>query len=160
MKKFLASAGKAILAAFRIVKRSFASVGKAALVTAYILIAAYTTMLTGCASMMPTRESPIAEPLGYDVWDYKGWTFVFMTEAKYNIEVVKLRAYKETADLINKPFLDFHTESVDLLNIALSGTLFGGMSFAWRRLPRGAVKKEDYEKAGLQDPDEFKKTLA
>lgn len=140
---------------------------RAALAALYILIACYTTMLTGCASLMPTREGPVAEPLGYNIWDWNGWTFVFITEAVYNIEVVKLNAYKETMDIMNKPALEFHEQAVDWLNVGLSASMFGGAPALYaigkRKKRPGDISKEDAEKdrlaAGLQDPDEFKKTL-
>lgn len=147
---------------FSTIWKFFRSVGNAILVSVYVLIAVYTTLLTGCASLMPTRESPIAEPLGYNVWDFKGWTFIFMTEAVYNIEVIKLKAYKESTDLVNKPFIEGHGQAVNWLNIALSASAFGGIPLALRTLPKGAVRKEDYERdiarAGNQNPDDFNRT--
>lgn len=143
------------------------STGKALLLTIYILVSGYTVLLTGCASMMPTRESPLAEPLGIDVWDYKGWTFVFMTESVYNLWAIRLNAYKESTDLINAAPLAMHEQAVDWLNIALSGSLFGGAPALYalgkKKKRPGDVTKEDAEKerlaAGLQDPEDFKKTL-
>lgn len=144
-------------------KKFFASIGKALFIVLYIFVAGTVTILSGCKSMTPTRKPPLVEKIGYEIPDFKGWTTVGINEAIYNIELEKIKLLAAMIETVNAPALAAREQAIDWFNIALSGGMLGGIPLALRRLPRGAVKKEDHErevtKAGLQDPEEFKQML-
>ena len=142
-------------------KKFFAKLWKSLLVVVYILLATVTTLLSGCESLTPTRRPPLAEKIGYNIPDFKGWTTTGINDAVYNMEVQKLKLLASMINLVNVPALQARKQAVDWLNVGMSAGLFGGLPLALRRIPKGAVKKEDHEKrvaeAGLQDPEDFKK---
>ena len=120
--------------------------------------------MTGCVGLMPTREPPMTQELGFDVPDVKGWTFVFLNEAAYNWEAEKLNFWKISMDFVNKPMIALHEQAVDWLNIGLSAGLFGGaptaVALALKKVPKGSVKKEDHEaeldRVGNMDPESYR----
>jgi hypothetical protein len=136
----------------------------AALIGVYVVMALVVTALSGCKSLTPTRVPPLAKEIGYIVPNYKGWTTAGINEAVYELEAKKLELLSTMIDTVNRPAYAIREQAIDWLNIALSGGLFGGIPLALRKLPRGAVRKEEHEvaviKAGIQDPEEFRKTLA
>jgi hypothetical protein len=76
----------------------------------------------------------------------QGITTVGVNEAMYKVERAKLETWRMTMDLVNKPMLEAHGMAVDFLSMALAGTAFGGIPLALRKVPKGAIKKEDHEK--------------
>lgn len=129
----------------------------------YSLFTIAITALTGCSSLMPTKEPPLAEKIGYRIPDYRGWTTVGINETIYKIEYEKLKILRTMVDVVNEPALAAHEQAIDWLNVGLSAGTFAGIpaatALALKKLPRGAVKKEDHlaavEKAGRMDPRDF-----
>jgi hypothetical protein len=150
---------------FKAITAGFRKVVKWAGIALYCITACYTSLLTGCVGMMPTRVPPMTSELKYKVPNIKGWTTVGMNEAAYNWEAEKLNFWKISMDFVNKPMIALHEQAVDWLNIGLSAGLFGGapaaVALALKKAPKGSVKKEEVDKlvkeAGEMDPDEFKK---
>lgn len=122
-----------------------------AAVALYCLVAVYTSLLTGCAGLMLTKVPPMTKELGYKVpLQYKGYTFVFVNEAAYTWEAEKLNFWRIAMDFVNKPAIAIHDQAVNWLNIGLSAGMFGGgpvaIAMALKKVPKGAVKKEDHDK--------------
>lgn len=138
-------------------KKIFKTVGKV-LYIAFMLLA---VTFAGCSSMMPTREPPLTEELGYKVYNWKGWTVVGLNEAAYRLEVEKLKTWKVMIGFVNIPAVELHGQIVNWLGAIGVGGAMGGIPLALKTLPKGAIKKEDHElavkKAGEMDPEEFKK---
>ena len=122
-------------------------------------------MIAGCASaspidfIIPTIVPPMSEQLGYDIPDLGGVTSVGIVKSYLEVERVKLMALDSSAHITLKA-----TESVvdGLLGLLASlgiGTAGIGIPVALRRLPRGAVCREDHDhavhEAGKMSPEEF-----
>jgi hypothetical protein len=147
-----------------IVKKFFKSALKVVGTAVYSVLAITMTLLSGCAYLTPTREPPLAEKLGYKIPDWKGWTTTGINEGVYRIELEKLKVLRIMVDVVNIPALEARKQAINWYNMALSAGAFGGIplaaSLALKKLPAGAVKKEDHEealaKAGNMDPEEFR----
>lgn len=124
---------------------------KVVLWTCYGIASICVTCLSGCAGMTPTREPPLAEKIGYEIPDWKGWTTTGINEGVYKIELEKLKVLRVMVDVVNEPALAAREQAVDWLNVGLSAGTFGGVplaaALALKKVPKGAVKKEDHEKA-------------
>lgn len=112
----------------------------------YSLLAALVTTFAGCSSLMPTREPPLTEELGYKVFNWKGWTFVGLNEASYKLEVEKLKMWKVMIGFVNDPAIALHGQVVNWLGMIGVGGAMGAIPIALNRLPKGAVKKEDHDR--------------
>jgi len=138
----------------------------------YTLFASCIILLSGCKTLTPTRVPPFTEELGYHIPNYKNWTLTGISESvveleslkleiKYEVDAAKLKALGTLVESVNAPFYLLREEAINWFNIALSGGLFGGLPLALRKLPRGAIRKEQHDlevkKAGYQDPDEFRR---
>lgn len=111
----------------------------------YGLLTILVTTFAGCSSLMPTREPPLTEELGYKVYDWKGWTFVGLNQAAYKLEVEKLKTWQVMIGFVNAPAIELHSLIVNWVGVAAGGAMTG-LPFALKRLPKGAVKKEDHER--------------
>jgi hypothetical protein len=98
--------------------------------------------LTGCSSMTPTREPPLTKALGYNVWDWKGWTLVGINETAYDIEVKKLDTWRVMIDVVNKPALEAREQVINLWSMVATGGAMGGIPLALRAVPKGYKKEE------------------
>lgn len=115
---------------------------KAILACFYILIACLVTAVSGCEHLTPTRVPPLTDVLGYDVYDFKGWTTVGLNEMSYTIEVKKLGVWRTMMDLVNVPALQARDQVVDWWSMGVTAGLFGGLPLALRKVPKGYVKKD------------------
>jgi hypothetical protein len=118
-------------------------------------------MLCGCASaspidlITPTIVPPLAEQLGYNIPDVKGVTTVGIVKGFLEVEKLKLQTLDASAHMTLKAT---QTAVDGLLGVLATLGLVGtgvGVPVALRRLPKGAVSKGDYEKAGKMSPEEF-----
>ncbi len=112
----------------------------------YSLLTIFVATFAGCSSLMPTREPPLTEELGYKVYSWKGWTVVGLNQAAYKLEVEKLRMWKVMIGFVNIPAIELHGQIVNWLGALGVGGAMGGIPLAWNRLPKGAVKKEDHDR--------------
>ncbi len=109
----------------------------------YSAMAIFVTIISGCSSLTPTRKPPLTEALGYDVWEWKGWTLVGINEGAYNIEVKKLDTWRVMIDVVNAPALEAREQVINLWSMIATGGLAGGLPLALRKVPKGYAKKED-----------------
>lgn len=145
---------------FTIINRLFLNMFKLIAATVYTFAAICITIFTGCASVMPTKEPPLAEAIGYEIPSWKGWTTVGINEAVYKIEYEKLRVLRTMVNVVNEPALAAHEQAINWLNVGLSAGTFGGIplagALALKKLPKGAIKEEDHlaevEKARMEQP--------
>ena len=117
--------------------------------------------LTGCASaslvdmITPTIVPPLSEQLGYNIPDCKGITTVGIVKGCLEVERLRLVALDSSASVTLKA-----TETaVDgflalLASLGLIGTGVG-VPVALRRLPKGAVSREEYLAAVRTQPREY-----
>lgn len=140
-------------------KKFFLCLWKSLLVAVYLVLVGTITTLAGCRSVTPTRKPPLVEKIGYKIPNYKGWTFVGINESFYKMELQKMKLLAAMIETVNAPALAAREQAINWFNVGMSAGMFGGIPLALKRLPKGAAKKEDYEKAGLQDPEEFKKGI-
>ena len=137
-------------------RKLFALIG----IVVYTFAAICVTVFTGCSSVMPTKEPPLAEAIGYEIPDWKGWTTVGINEAVYKLEYEKLKVLRTMVNIVNEPALAAHEQAINWLNVGLSAGTFGGIplagALALKKLPKGAVKEEDHlaevEKARMEQP--------
>ena len=119
--------------------------GKVSLSTVYVLLATLATILSGCQWATPTTLPPLSEKLGYKIPNFKGVTTVGLIEGKYAIELEKLKVLRTMSDVVIEPALEAREMAVDWINVGLSAGMFGGLPLALRKLPKGAVRKEEHE---------------
>lgn len=127
----------------------------------FVLIPIIVVALCGCASaspidlITPTIVPPLAKQLGYDIPDIKGVTTVGIVKGFLEVEKLRLMALDSSASLTLKAT---QTAVDGLLGLLATVGLVGagvGVPVALRRLPKGAVNRDDYEKAGKMQPEEF-----
>ena len=112
----------------------------------YCALTVFMSAFAGCSSMMPTREPPLTEELGYKVLEWRGWTLVGLNQAAYKFEVEKLKTWKVMIGFVNLPAIELHNQIVNWLGALGVGGVMGGLPLALNRLPKGAVRKEDHER--------------
>lgn len=152
---------KTIISIFLKYTQTFARiVCKAVKNVVYICIASVVTLLTSCESLTPTRVPPLADSLGYNVPSFCGWTTTGLNEFTYKLESEKLSIFRTLVDMVNIPALATRESSIDWLNAGLAAGLFGSLPFALKRVPKGAVSKEEHEaeieRVGNMKPQEFR----
>lgn len=113
----------------------------------YIVASVIITVFTGCSALMPTRKPMLTDELGYNVPNYRNWTTIGINEMAYRIEVEKLKVWKVMIGLVNDPALQLHTQIVNWWAMAASGGALGGIPLALRKVPKGAISREEHEKA-------------
>jgi len=112
--------------------------------------------LIGCAYITPTIVPPMTEELGYAVPNLYGVTVTGLVEGSYKLEVQKLKLWKYSVDATLQATEGIRSGLVELAAlVGLGGT--AALPMALKRLPSGAVKKEDYEEAGRMSPEDFEK---
>ena len=128
-------------------------------VSAVYLVTVLTfALLAGCAYITPAPVPPLADELGFEILNYKGVTTVGVIRSSVKLYNLKLRVFEETANSTIELVESARATILEMAGlVGLGGT--AALPAALRMMPKGAVKKEDYDRdikeARRADPKSF-----
>ena len=117
-------------------------------------------VILGCSTLalIPTRVNPVANMvIEGDTPNYKGWTLQGIEDSRVEFLKAMYPVVLKTHELQREVSQNISNTILGVLSaVGLTGT--GALPFAMKMLPKGAVKKEDYERdvaeALAKDPNE------